>query len=66
MFNKNEQSQVPLPNRSAPFMNDIVDSAVGVTKLLKGLNPSKALCFLWLSLLDDCRVTDEALLAETT
>ena len=42
VFNKNEHSQVPLPNRSAPFMNDIV-SAVGVTKLLKGLNPSKAL-----------------------
>ena len=32
-----------LPNRSAAFMNDIVVSAVGVTKLLKGLNPSKAL-----------------------
>ena len=43
MFNKNEHSQVPLPNRSAPFMNDIVVLAVGVTKLLKGLNPSKAL-----------------------
>ena len=43
MFNKNEHSEVPLPNRSAPFMNDIVVSAVGVTKLLKGLNPSKAL-----------------------
>ena len=42
VFNKNEHSQVPLPNRSAPFMNDIVVSAVGVTKLLKGLNPSKA------------------------
>ena len=42
-FNKNEHSQVPLQNRSAPFMNDIVVSAVGVTKLLKGLNPSKAL-----------------------
>ena len=40
MFNKNEHSQVALPNRSAPFMNDIVVSAVGVTKLLKGLNPS--------------------------
>ena len=45
VFNKNEHSQVPLPNRSAPFMNDIVVSAVGVTKLLKGLNPSKALGF---------------------
>ena len=43
MFNKNEHSQVPLPNRSAPFMNAIVVSAVGVIKLLKGLNPSKAL-----------------------
>ena len=43
VFNKNENSQVPPPNRSAPFMNDIVVSAVGVTKLLKGLNPSKAL-----------------------
>ena len=35
--------QVPLPNRSAPFMNDIVVSAVGLIKLLKGLNLSKAL-----------------------
>ena len=43
VFIKIEHSQVPLPNRSAPFMNDIVVSAVGVTKLLKGLNPSKAL-----------------------
>ena len=43
VFNKNEHSQVPFPNRLAPFMNDIVVSAVGVTKLLKGLNPSKAL-----------------------
>ena len=43
VFNKNEQSQVPLPNRSAPFMDDIVASKDGVTKLLKGLNPSKAL-----------------------
>ena len=42
VFNKNEHTQVALPNRSAPFMNDVV-SAVGVTKLLKGLNPSKAL-----------------------
>ena len=39
VFNKNEHSQVPLPNRSAPFMNDIVVSAAGVTKLLKGLKP---------------------------
>ena len=38
VFNKNEHSLVSLPNRSAPFMNDIVVSAV--TKLLKDLNPS--------------------------
>ena len=38
-----ENTQVPLPNRSAPFMEDIHVSAVGVTKLLKGLNPTKAL-----------------------
>ena len=43
VFNKNEHSKVPLPNRSAPFMNDIVVSAVGVTKLLKDLIPTKAL-----------------------
>ena len=42
VFNTNEHSPVPLPNRSAPFVNDIVVSAVVVTKLLKGLNPSKA------------------------
>ena len=43
VFNKNEHSQVPLPNRSVPVMNVIVVSAVGITKLLKGLNLSKAL-----------------------
>ena len=30
-------------DKSAPFTNDIVISKDGVTKLLKGLNPSKAL-----------------------
>ena len=40
VFNLNEHSKVPLPNRSAPLMNVIVVSAVGVTKLLKGLNQS--------------------------
>ena len=40
---KNEHSQVPLLERSAPFMNDIAVSKDGVIKLLKGLNPSKAL-----------------------
>ena len=44
VFNKNEYTQVPLLDRSAPFMNDdIVASKDGVIKLLKGLNPSKAL-----------------------
>ena len=43
VFNKSEHRHVRLPNRSASFMNDIVVSAAGVTKLLKGLNPSKAL-----------------------
>ena len=42
MFNKCEHTQVPLPNRSAPFLEDIHVSAEGVTKLLKGLNPLKA------------------------
>ena len=36
-------SQVPLLNRSAPFLEEIHVSAEGVTKLLKRLNPSKAL-----------------------
>ena len=40
MFIKNERTQVPLLDRSAPF---IVVSKDGVIKLLKGLNPSKAL-----------------------
>ena len=43
VFNKNEHIQVPLLDRSAPFMNDIAVSKDGVIKLLKGLNPSKAL-----------------------
>ena len=43
MFNKNEHTQVPLLDRSVPFMNDIAVSNDGVIKLLKGLNPSKAL-----------------------
>ena len=44
VFNENERTQVPLLDRSAPFMNDIVVSSKdGVIKLLKGLNPSKAL-----------------------
>ena len=43
VFTKSEYKQVPLLDRSAPFMHDIVVTKEGVTKLLKGLNPSKAL-----------------------
>ena len=43
VFNENEHTQVPLLDRSAPFMNDIAVSKDGVIRLLKGLNPSKAL-----------------------
>ena len=43
VFSKNEHTQVPLLDRSTPFMNDIAVSKDGVIKLLKGLNPSKAL-----------------------
>ena len=43
VFNKNEHTQVPLLDRCVLLMDDIVVSKDGVTKLLKGLNPSKAL-----------------------
>ena len=43
VFNKNEHTQVPHLDRFAPFMNDIAVSKDRVIKLLKGLNPSKAL-----------------------
>ena len=43
MFNKSDHSEVPFLSRSAPFMDDTVVSNEDVTKLLKGLNPSKAL-----------------------
>ena len=36
VFSKNEHVQVPLLDRSAPFMNDIAVSKDGVIKLLKG------------------------------
>ena len=42
VFNKNDNNEVPFLGRSAPFM-DIVVSNGGLTKLIKGLNPSKAL-----------------------
>ena len=44
MLTKTEnQNQVPLLNRKAPFMEGIhvMVSKEGVTELLKGLNPSK-------------------------
>ena len=43
VFTKTVHNQVPLLDRSAPFMDEIVVTKEGVTKLLKGLNPSKAL-----------------------
>ena len=43
VFTKSEYKQVPLMDRSVPFMHDIVVTKEGVTKLLKDLNPSKAL-----------------------
>ena len=42
-FNKTEYNEVPLTSRSAPFMDSTVVSTEGVSKLLKGLNPSKTL-----------------------
>ena len=43
VFNKSDHSEVPFLSRSAPFMDDIVVSNEAVTKLLKCLDPSKAL-----------------------
>ena len=43
VFTKTEYSKVPLLDRSAPLMDAIVLTKEGVTKLLKGLNHSKAL-----------------------
>ena len=43
VFNKNDHSEVPFLSKSAHFMDDIVVSNGGVTKLLKDLNPSKDL-----------------------
>ena len=43
VFNESEHTQVPHPNRSSPFLEEIHISAGGVTKLLKGLKSSKAL-----------------------
>ena len=43
VFTKTVHNQVPLLYRSAPFMDEIVVTKEGGTKLIKGLNPSKAL-----------------------
>ena len=43
VFTKMVHNQVPLLDRFAPFMDEIVVTKEGVTKLLKGLDPSKAL-----------------------
>ena len=41
VFNKSDHMEVPFLSRSAPFMDDIVVSNEGVTKLLKGLKSKK-------------------------
>ena len=41
VFNKNEHTQVPLLDRFAPFMDDIVVSKDGVIKLPKALGPDE-------------------------
>ena len=40
VLTKIEYKQVPLLDRSAPFMHGTVVTKVGVTKLLRGLKPS--------------------------
>ena len=39
VFTKSESKQVPLMDRSAPYMHDIVVTKEGVTKLLKRSKP---------------------------
>ena len=43
MFTKSKHNQVPFLDKSAPFVEDIVVTKIRVTKLLKGLNTTKAL-----------------------
>ena len=43
VFTKSEYNQVPLLDRSAPFIDDIVVTKEEMTKLLRCFNPSKAL-----------------------
>ena len=42
-FNETEHNEVPLTQKIGPFMDSIVVSSEAVIKVLKGLNPSKAL-----------------------
>ena len=43
VFTKSEHNQFSLPDKSTPFVEDSVVTKEGVTKLLKVLNPTKAL-----------------------
>ena len=43
VFTKTKHSQVPLLDRSAPFMEVIVVTKEGFSKLLKGIFPLKAI-----------------------
>ena len=42
VFNKSKHTQIPLPNRWAPLIENMHVSVKGVTKLMRSLNPSKA------------------------
>ena len=46
VFTQSRFNEAPLLDRSAPRINDISVSTEGVTKLLKGLNPSKAMNYI--------------------
>ena len=50
------------PQHNQPTLFDLYQSLDRLPVEIRKI----AVCFLWLSLLGDCRVTDEALLAETT
>ena len=43
IFSKTSESEVPVLEKSAPPLSDIHISNEGVIKMMKGLNPSKAL-----------------------
>ena len=43
VFSKISESEAPLPEKSAPLMSDIHISNECITKMMKSLNPSKAL-----------------------